>query len=316
MHNRQGRRTLCLWLTGVLCVICACAPAVSPAPLTATPFASSPSPLPSESPIPPTPTAAVQATPSLTPTPDCLLRGGLVISFSLPSAVIGKPLTGYLYLPPCFEPHADQPYPLLILLHGQSVTAEQWLRLGAVETADRLIAEKVIPPLVIALPYEEYSLRNPFESGYDRALLDEFLPWLAGQYPGVCAERSCRALGGLSRGGGWALLIGFAQAGVFTGIGGHSAPPFYGMESRLPLWVKENSAGPLPAVYLDAGEEDRYYRSIEELHTLLESLGIPHEWQVNAGAHDEDYWRSQVENYLRWYGNLITLPAKISGKSE
>lgn len=312
MHNRQGRRALCLWLTGVIWVMGACAPAVSPAPLTATPFASSPSPLPSGTPVPPTPTGAAQ----LTPTPDCLLRGGQVIPFSLPSAVIGKPLTGYLYLPPCFEPHAGQPYPLLILLHGQSATAEQWLRVGAAETADRLIAERVIPPLVIALPYEEYSLRNPFESGYDRALLDEFLPWLAGQYPGVCAERPCRALGGLSRGGGMALLIGFAHSGMFRAIGGHSAPPFYGMESRLPLWVKETSAESLPAVYLDVGEEDRYYRSIEELHTLLERLGVPHEWQVNPGAHDEDYWRSQVENYLRWYGNLITLPAKITGTPE
>lgn len=291
-------------LLGWLLSACAAAVVSEPEPQTATQSLAGAPAL--HTPALSTPTPPVQSLPSLNPTPDCSQQGGRLEPFSLPSNVIGKPLQGYLYLPPCFETDREEAYPLLILLHGQSADAAQWLQVGAAETADRLIAQAIIPPLVIALPYEEYSLRNPFESGYDRALLEEFLPWLAQAYPAVCRERACRAIGGLSRGGGWALLIGLAQPDGFRAIGGHSAPPFYGMESRLPVWVKAFSAGNLPAVYLDVGEKDRYYRSIEELHDWLTKQGIPHEWRVNAGAHDEDYWRSQVENYLRWYGNILS----------
>ncbi|GIV62929.1 MAG: hypothetical protein KatS3mg045_0268 [Bellilinea sp.] len=268
-------------------------------------------PLPAIRPVVPSaPTFSALPTSTSTPAADCWKEGGRVESFSQPSAVIGKPLLGYVYLPPCYEPDAEPTYPLVILLHGQSADAGQWLELGVTETADRLIAEKIIPPLVIVLPYEQYSLRNPYESGYDLALRDELLPWLTEKYPAVCREPVCRALGGLSRGGGWALMIGLTQPELFAAIGGHSAPPFYGMESRLTLWLKENSLGGLPSVYLDVGEKDRYYRSIEEFHNRLVELGVPHEWQVNPGAHDEDYWRSQVETYLRWYAERLGLPTR------
>jgi len=290
-------------------LISACMPAVAastPTSAQGSPF--SPGQPPSSGPhtATPLPTLALAAT--LTPTPACPGQGGEIVVFSLDSVSLGKPLQGYLYLPPCFAAETAASYPLLILLHGQSADAGQWLQLGLTETADRLIAENAISPLVIALPYEEYSLRNPYESGYDRALVDEFLPWLAGQYPAVCREAACRALGGLSRGGGWALLIGFTQPERFTAIGGHSAPPFYGMESRLTLWLKENSADGLPAVYLDVGDKDRYYRPIEEFHNRLVEQGIAHEWQVNPGGHDENYWQSQLENYLRWYGGKLKKP--------
>ncbi len=302
MPNRQGRRTGSLWLVVIGWLMCACTPALPPVSPVETPAVAASAPA---TPPSPTPTVSPQPTPASTPPADCLTEGGRVESFQLPSAAIGKPLQGYLYLPPCFDPHSKQPYPLVILLHGQSADAGQWLRLGLTETANRLIANRTIPPLAIALPYEEYSLRNPYESGYDLALLEELLPWLAEQYPAVCREGACRALGGLSRGGGWALWIGFRQAQGFAAIGGHSAPPFYGMDARLPLWLKENAAVPLPAVYLDVGEKDRYYRTIAEWHDWLVRQSIPHEWRVNPGAHDEDYWRSQLETYLRWYGTQL-----------
>jgi len=294
-----------LWLVVLGWLVYACVPALPVAAPAETAATFTATPLPAGRPATPTATLAPQPTAASIPQDDCRLEGGRVEPFSQPSAVIGKPLRGYLYLPPCFEPNSEQTFPLVVLLHGQSADAGQWLGLGLTETADRLIAERVIPPLVIALPYEEYSLRNPYESGYDLALLEEFLPWLAGEYPAVCREVACRALGGLSRGGGWALMIGLTRPGRFVAIGGHSAPPFYGMENRLTIGLKENSAESFPAVYLDVGEKDRYYRAIEEFHNRLTELGVPHEWRVNPGAHDEDYWRSQVENYLRWYGSIL-----------
>ena len=296
-----------VWLVVLGWLISACMPSITadtPTAAQSSPFPVRP--LPTSSPNPETPIPTLTYAATLTPNPVCRGQGGQVETFSLDSVSLGKPLQGYLYLPPCFAAETAVSYPFLILLHGQSADAGQWLQLGLAETADRLIAENAIPPLVIALPYEEYSLRNPYESGYDRALVEEFLPWLAGQYPAVCRESSCRGLGGLSRGGGWALLIGFTRPEQFTAIGGHSAPPFYGMESRLALLLRENATESLPAVYLDAGDKDRYYRPIEEFHNQLVELGIPHEWQVNPGGHDEDYWQGQLEGYLEWYGRRLS----------
>jgi len=30
-------------------------------------------------------------------------------------------------------------------------------------------------------------------------------------------------------------------------------------------------------------------------------LNIPHEWHLFTGYHEEAYWQSHLEQYLRWY---------------
>jgi enterochelin esterase-like enzyme len=217
-----------------------------------------------------------------------------------------KPLQFNLYLPPCFDPAAPSDYPLLVLLHGQSSDAGQWLELGLAETADRLIAAGQLPALLIALPYEEYSLRDPFATGFEAALPDELLPWLEQHYP-LCRQRACRALGGISRGGAWALHLSITRPELFAAVGAHAAPPFYGSDLRLTRWLKDNPPASLPGLYLDVGRKDRFYRPIEEFHALLVEQGVAHEWQVNAGDHSAAYWSGQLESYLLWYGERLSV---------
>ncbi len=294
-------------------ILTACVPAVDPGPTplpvseTAIPPTNPPaSPTTSPPPTatatptpPPQPTLAPPLIPSLDPT--CDQDSGELSEASIDSRYLPRPLQVTIYLPPCYDPDSQAGYPLLTLLHGQSDTPDQWLRIGLPETVDRLILAGQIPPLIIALPYEQYSLQNPFGTGFESAVPEEMLPWMAAHYP-LCEQRDCRAIGGISRGGAWALHLGFTRWELFSAIGAHSAPLFFGSDRRLPEWLEAIPADQQPRLALDVGDRDHLYRSIEELHLLLESLGVAHAWQVSPGMHEDAYWSSHLEEYLRWYG--------------
>jgi len=259
------------------------------------PPADTPSPAPTRNPSPTLPPTVIPVQSRA-----CEQTGGVVETHIIDSQFLPRALQFSLYLPPCYDPPSDQVYPVLYLLHGQSDTQEQWLRIGLVQAADKLISSGQIPPLVIVMPYEQYSLRNPFESGFEAAIPDELLPWMEEHYP-VCAQRTCRAIGGISRGGAWALHLGFTRWELFSVIGAHSAPLFFGSDQRLPGWLEVIPSADLPHLALDVGDRDHLYPSIEELHGLLTSLDVAHAWQVNPGQHDDEYWSGQIENYLLWY---------------
>ncbi len=293
---KGGRLLLAILL--LLLAACAPSPSPSPTPPTATPN-------PTTAPLAaPTRTPAPATTASPTPAPTTCAETGSIQRLTLNSIHLHEPLVTHVYLPPCFNPHPAQSYPLLILLHGQGADAEEWQRLGIAAAADRLIAAGVIPPLVIAMPYERQSLKDPFESGFDDALLDELLPRLEDDYA-ACAGRACRALGGLSRGAAWALYIGLSHPETFAALGAHSYPAFYGDFNRLPLLLREIAPGHLPRIWLDTGERDRYLAQARQYHVLLDQYQVPHAWQLFPGEHDEAYWSAHVEDYLRWYGKMV-----------
>ena len=52
---------------------------------------------------------------------------------------------------------------------------------------------------------------------------------------------------------------------------------------------------------MDIGEDDNNLAEAEALHESLLDEGIPHEWRLYPGLHDQVYWKSHLEEYLRWY---------------
>lgn len=278
----------------LLLLLTACAPAAEVFPTLPAIITAAPPALPTAAPLP-------SATARPTATPSGCIETGSVRSLTLQSAHLPEPLLVYLYLPPCYDPRPAQPYPLLILLHGQGADAEEWQRLGITTAADQRIAAKTIPPLLIAMPYEQRALENPFESGFDDALLEDLLPHLEENYA-VCSQRACRALGGLSRGAAWALHIGLSNPALFAALGAHSYPAFYGDFNRLPLLLREIEPDQMPRIWMDTGERDRYLAQATRYHELLLQYDVAHEWQLFPGEHDEAYWSAHVEDYLRWYG--------------
>ena len=207
-------------------------------------------------------------------------------------------LSGTVYTPPCYL-ESDLRYPTLYLLHGATETEQQWEDLGLDEVANDLIGREEIPPLIIIMPREDtwISLKD---NHYGDQLIQAVIPWIDNEYR-TLAERRYRAVGGLSRGGNWALRLGLLHWGMFGSLGAHSAPLFYGDLNRLPGWLEDIQEGSIPRIYLDISEGDKYLAEAESLRDILEKAGVALEWHLYPGLHNDTYWSSHLEEYLLWY---------------
>jgi enterochelin esterase-like enzyme len=252
----------------------------------------------------PTPAPSLTLTPSLTatPTPEaCLSLGGQVQITQLETDLLPHPLAYRVYTPPCYAEHPIIRYPVLYLIHGQSFDDEQWDRMGIDETADRLIAAGEIAPLIIVLPRDRF-WTQPSEDHFGEAIMDVLIPTIDDVYR-TRAERSFRAIGGLSRGGSWALHLGTQYWQSFSAIGGHSAPIFWEDAPTIRGWIESIPPDQMPRFYLDLSSNDRPEITDSALgfERLLTRLDIAHEFYLFQGYHEEAYWSAHLEQYLRWY---------------
>jgi len=245
-----------------------------------------------------TPTPEATASPTQ---PDCLAKGGKIVKGELDTDLLLKPLEYRLYLPPCYFEERDRRYPVLYLIHGQSYNDDQWDRLGADETADDLIAEGEIAPFLIAMPRDR-TWEQPTEDMFGEAVVEVLIPFIDQNYR-TLPGRTYRAVGGLSRGAGWAVHLGLSHWELFGAIGCHSLPVFHSDTSRIRKWLDAIPPEALPRIYLDIGDRDRpnILRSALWFEDILTQKKIPHEWYLFSGYHEEAYWKAHLEQYLRWY---------------
>jgi enterochelin esterase-like enzyme len=231
----------------------------------------------------------------------CWQEAGRKVQGSLPSDLLRLPMEYTVYLPPCYDQQSDSRYPVLYLIHGQNYNNDQWDRLGADEVAGTLIASGEIPPFIIVMPRDR-SWAQPTEDHFGQVVADELLPYIDAHYR-TRTERDYRAIGGLSRGAGWAVHLGLSRWELFGAIGAHSLPVFWSDTSHLRQWLKAIPVDDLPRIYLDIGEKDRpsILESAIWFEKLLTEQSIPHEWHLFPGYHEEAYWQAHVEAYLRWY---------------
>jgi enterochelin esterase-like enzyme len=250
----------------------------------------------------PSPTArmlAVESAPPPVPTEQVcspLMRQ----SGSAGQGLMDKPMDYYVLLPPCYEQQTGQDYPVLYLFHGLGSDQEQWLRLGIEEQAARMMQSGEIPPFLIVLPFD-YSFRQPGEYRFEEVFLEHLMPEIEAAYR-ARAERSARAVGGLSRGGAWAIYLASRNPHLFFAVGGHSPVVFPSTGGTLRLLLRDMPPDLRPTFYIDAGDRDVGFRGVQEFSALLDFYGYPHEWRQNLGYHEEAYWREHLEDYLHWYG--------------
>ena len=230
---------------------------------------------------------------------ECLDQSGSIIRYQNGENAAG--LSGTIYLPPCYGLDPEQRYPTLYLLHGATETDQQWGNLGIIEAADRLIAGSSIPPMIIIMPLELTWVELP-ENPFGDYLIAELIPWVDHEYL-TLADRENRAIGGLSRGGNWAVRIGLLHWALFGTIGAHSTPLFFGDLNRMPGWIEGIPVARLPRIYLDIGRDDTNLEATENFIEILSELDVPYSWIVNSGLHDEIYWSDHLDEYLLWYGS-------------
>lgn len=274
----------------LLCGFSACAP-VNPAPPTFVPRSPSVPPT-----ILPTPTYAPLPTSTSTPLA-CLTNPGRVEEGSLDST--DPPQEFRLYLPPCYDEKTNQRYPVLYLLHGQTYTDDQWIRLGAVEVADDLILSGESIPFIMIFPDDRY-WNLPPGPGFGQRLVEELIPYIDSAYR-TFPDRNHRAIGGLSRGAGWALRLGLTRSDLFASIGLHSLAVLQTDASKIRDWLSDIPPASRPRVFMDIGDNDQEYEMAQRVEAQFTDFGLSHEWYLYNGAHTEEYWSAHVEEYIRWY---------------
>ena len=244
------------------------------------------------------------------------LQPGSVNDIAVPTQHLPqREIRALVYLPPCYDARANPGYPLVVLLHGQGYTPQQWLEMNLPRRADALIATGDAAPFVVLMPYEPLPALPPSQTGFDEAFLQDLLPWMRTRYA-LRDEREFWAVGGISRGGAWAIHFGLGQWQRFGAIGGHSPAVFWSDGLQIPRWLEAIPEDQWPRIYLDIGDKDRgeIMRAVWDFETLLTDMGVPHQWRLNVGRHEQAYWDAHLEDYLRWYA-AAWRPAATGGPS-
>ena len=231
---------------------------------------------------------------------------GQVQQFPIQSEKLRDQLVFSVYFPPCYGNGVQDSYPVLYLLHGQTYDQTQWQNLGLLKYADKIIQSGRTVPFLIVMPFEQFYYRSPDGNAYPQALINELMPWVERNLH-ASTKKLWRAIGGISRGASWAMRLGLQGYGLFGAVGSHSLPTFNGDLKQLPDWLEAIPAGQYPRIYIDIGRSDPEVETAIQFEQVLNQHGIPNEWHLNEGRHNEDYWQLHVLEYLDWY----TLPWRI-----
>ncbi len=254
--------------------------------------------------LPPSATATVTFTPSPIPptfTPTallCLSQPGTIKQETIP---FGDNLKQdfLVYTPPCYSEMTDIRYPVLYLLHGQTYSQDQWVRLGVPQAVDGLIHSGQSIPFIVVFPDDHYWNASPGAGFGDRLILN-IIPYVDTTYRTI-ADRTHRSLGGLSRGGGWTVQLGFQHPELFGSLGLHSPGVFKDNAPYVERILNSIPEEIRPRLWLDVGDADRELQSIQDFEEMLVRSNYFHEYHFYSGDHSEEYWGRHVQEYLLWY---------------
>jgi enterochelin esterase-like enzyme len=248
-------------------------------------------------------------------------RTGRVELRTFASASLGRTMPYAVYLPPGYGDESGRRYPVLYMLHGLGGSHASWREYGLTATADRLIRSGAIAPLIIVMPEGEAAYWVDHADGGPRwgaYVAEDLVAEIDGRFRTVAARRG-RAIGGQSMGGHGALQLAINHAETFAVVGAHSfalrrhevAPAYFGdrtafaQRDPVSLVAKRPEVMRRFTLWLDIGAEDGWQPAATAFHRQLAEAGVAHRWTVWPGGHTADYWRSHVEDYLRFYGAAL-----------
>jgi len=224
------------------------------------------------------------------------------------------------------DANVPRPWSTFYLLHGLSDDHTTWHRRSSVE---RYVAGM---PLVVVMPDGGRGwYTNAIEGlAYEDDLIRDVVGLVERTFP-VKADRSARAIGGLSMGGFGAVKLALKHPELFCSVTSHSGAlafarlkpveirqfaaefekifgenPENGPEDPFAL-VEKIDPGPIPALRIDCGTEDFLLGQNRAFHALLESRQIDHEYHEFPGGHDWAYWDCHVREAIAFHRKNLKL---------
>ena len=300
-------------------LVAACGGSSAPAPTllpTASPIGREIVPLPTQ--LPPTPVPTRRTPP---------VGKGRVEKGTFRSNALARTLPYLVYLPPGYDAEATARYPVAYVLHGGSGFDTEWVDYGLLDAAERLMGSGEIGPFIIALPQgdQEYWVDHVIDARtgangekWGTYAAREVVPFIDQRYRTI-AERSERAIGGLSMGGHGAMQLALNFPGIWSAIVVTSpslrpegdAPTYLGFGTEfaardpLALVKAKPDLARQYAWWIDTARTDPWLKEATQLHETLLALGIPHEWSTPPGDHSAQYWSAHVEDYLHFYASVL-----------
>jgi S-formylglutathione hydrolase FrmB len=219
-----------------------------------------------------------------------------------------------------------KPWSVFYLLHGLSDDHSIWMRRTSIE---RYVAGL---PLVVVMPDGGRGWYTNGLEGYahEDDLIKDIIPLVDHTFP-VKADRSGRAIGGLSMGGYGAVKVGLKHHDKFASVTSHSgalgfaridlkeaqqlSPEFGRIFGKSPKGgpedpfaiVEKIDHGRIPAMRIDCGVDDFLLQQNRDFHKHLEALHIPHEYQEYPGTHDWAYWDKHVQEAVAFHTKTLGL---------
>lgn len=244
---------------------------------------------------------------------------GAVAEVSYWSTALNRFRRMHVYTPPGYE-SGEGKFPVFYLLHGASDSDNSWSTVGrAGFILDNLIAAGKARPMVVVMPHGH---TGAFRSGGPRSAVDEFIkefsddimPLVEKRYR-VLADRSHRAMAGLSMGGGHTLNIGipnlrqFAYLGVFSsGVFGivprpnAPAPEGPSFEERHKGILDDPALKDgLKLFWFATGKDDFLVETSRKTVEMFKAHKFDVIYKETEGAHTWLVWR----DYLREFAPLL-----------
>jgi enterochelin esterase-like enzyme len=269
---------------------------------------------------------------------DYFQQGKVLEGLKMQSRIGNRNLNYSIYLPPDYDV-SQRSYPVVYLLHGYSDNETAWVQFGEVNaTADRAIASREIPPMIIVMPDAGVSWYiNSFDGSnrFEDIMIKEFIPFIDQTYR-TRATREYRAVSGLSMGGYGSLILALKNPDVFSSCAAFSAGVFTDNEiNEMPAenyerffkkiygtgdnnnrltdhWQQHsviNLVNTLPLeqtrrvrFYIDNGDDDFLFEGNAMLHIAMRKRGLPHQFRVRDGEHNWTYWRNHIIEGLKFIG--------------
>jgi enterochelin esterase-like enzyme len=239
---------------------------------------------------------------------------GAVARVTYKSSALGKNRRMHVYTPPGYEAGTEK-YPVLYLFHGAGDSDDSWTSVGRANfILDNLLAAKKAKPMIVVMPSGHtgpFSFIMPTErpkgggpvgnAQFEDDFIKGVLPYVEKNYR-VLADRSGRAIAGLSMGGAQTLDIAFARPKDFAYVGVFSSGVVF---AKSDAWEKEHKDAladaatreGLKLLWFATGKEDFLLDRTKETVELFRKHGFKTFFKESAGGHTWINWQQYLNEF-------------------
>ncbi len=254
------------------------------------------------------------------------LNVATIDTLKINSPKMGREINTLVIVP---EVADKEPIPTLYLLHGYSGKESSWMSIRNL----RPLADQY--GILIVCPNGENSWfwDSPVreDSQFETFISSELPAYIDKNYPTI-ADRTGRAIAGLSMGGHGAMWNALRHTDIFGAVGSISGgldirpfPEKWTMKSKLGAMEQNaqrwddhaaiNAIGDLKnnelAIIIDCGVGDFFIDVNRNFHNALVEKGISHDYIERAGAHTSTYWNNSIIYQIHYFDQYFTAKTKL-----